>query len=85
MSPREFAYYLNGLNLIRAKQDPDVRHKIAHWKSYSRENYRVYKNWLDRELGLEDLYQDLLAQESASLQIRYPAPVPDQPVVQRGF
>ena len=80
MSPREFAHYLNGLNVIRARQDPDVRYKVAYWKSYSRENFRVYKNWLDRELGLEDLYQDLLAQESAALQIRPPKSVPDQPV-----
>lgn len=81
MSPHEYASYLESVGLLKAKQDQDARYKIAVWKCYSKAHYNVYKNWLDRELGLEDLYQDLLAQESASLQISYPKPVPDQPAL----
>jgi hypothetical protein len=77
MSPREFAHYLNGISLSRCA-DPAVRYKIAVEKCYSRENFRVYRNWLDRELGLEDLYNDLVAQESAALQLPINLPVPDQ-------
>jgi hypothetical protein len=85
MSPREFAHYLNGLSLIRAKQDPDVRYKIAYWKTYSRDNFRVYRNWMNEQLGLEDLYQDLLAQEAGQLQIPYGKLVPDQQLSPSGY
>jgi hypothetical protein len=80
MNPIEFNAYLETLNIIRAKQDPDTRYKIAVIRETSPVHNKVYRNWLNRELGLEDLYQDLLAQESASLQIAYPKPVPDQPL-----
>lgn len=79
MSPHEFAHYLSGISLFKA-EEPATRYKIAVEKSYSQANFRVYRNWLNEQLGLEDLYHDLLTQESARLQIQHDKPVPDQPL-----
>ena len=80
MSPIEFNQLLESAGLFRSKQDPELRYQIAVLKSSSPVLAKVYNNWLNRELGLEDLYHDLLVQESASLQLPVDRPVPDQPI-----
>lgn len=80
MSPIEFNAYLESVGLFKSKQDPELRYQIAVLRETSPVHNKVYRNWLNRELGLEDLYHDLLAQESASLQLPVDRPVPDQPL-----
>lgn len=53
MSQYEFAHFLAGISLSKSA-DPAIRYKIAVEKSYSRENYKVYKTWLDRVIRVND-------------------------------